>query len=40
MAEYTREFEFLMFKCDIKEPKPQTITRNIRGRKLANNIEK
>ena len=25
MADYTCEFEFLMLKCDIKEPKPQSI---------------
>ena len=33
MADYTCEFEFLMLKCDIKEPEPQTIPQYIRGLK-------
>ena len=35
MADYTYEFEFLMLKCDIKEPKPQTIARYIGGLKVS-----
>ena len=27
VAKYTRDFEFLMLKYDIKEPEPQTIAR-------------
>ena len=33
VAEYMREFEFLMLKCDIKEPEPQTIAHYIGGLK-------
>ena len=33
MANYTREFEFLMLKCDIKELKPETIAQYIGGLK-------
>ena len=35
VAEYTHEFEFLMLKCDIKEPKPQTIACYIVGLKKS-----
>ena len=36
VADYTHEFEFLMLKCDIKEPEPQTIARYIGGLKESN----
>ena len=35
MADYTHEFEFLMLKCDIKKPEPQTIARYIGGLKKS-----
>ena len=31
VTDYTCEFEFLIFKCDIKEPEPQTIAYYIGG---------
>lgn len=29
--DYTREFEYLMLKCDVREPEEQTIARYIGG---------
>ena len=31
--DYTREFEYLMLKCDVVEPKEQTIARYLGGLK-------
>ena len=31
VAKYTREFEKLLIKCDIQEPKEQTIVRYLDG---------
>ena len=31
--DYTREFEYLMLKCDVVEPKEQTIARYLEGLK-------
>ena len=36
MEEYTREFEFLKLKCDVREPEEQTIARYLGG--LRKNI--